>query len=382
MRLTLVISTLQAGGAERVMAILANTWVQRGNCVTLITLGPAGNDFYPLDPRVCRIGLNLIKNTRSVLDKLRTGFRRVSTLRQSLRASAPDAIISFIDQTNLLTLIATRGLSCPVIVSERIDPRQEPCSLGGRLLRHLLYPRAEALVVQTNSVRAWARQFVPQPRVAVIPNPVAPPSNIWSPTGDPKIVAIGRLHRQKGFDLLIEAFARIAPHHPQWSLEILGEGPERVSLESLIRTLEMSDRVTLRGLVSDITPHLVAAGLFVMPSRYEGFPNALVEAMACGCPVLATDCPSGPGEIIRDGIDGWLVPSENVTALADGLSRLMTGEADRQRLGANASAVLERFGIDRVLELWDNLIYRLSDQSPDNDLSNRGTPPAISRRAA
>ncbi len=383
MRLTLVISTLHAGGAERVMATLANAWVRRGDGITLITLGPADDDFYPLDSRVRRIGLNLLKSTRGIADRFRTSCRRISALRQSVRTTEADAVISFVERTNLLTVLATRGLRLPVIVSERIDPRREPSPPGLRLLRRVLYPRADAIVVQTLSVHAWARRVAPRGRVAVIPNPVAPPAKFWSPAKRPKIVAVGRLHRQKGFDLLIEAFARIASRHPQWSLEIFGEGPERAPLELLIQNLRLTDRVTLRGVVSDINPHLVEAGLFVMPSRYEGFPNALVEAMACGCPVLSTDCPSGPAEIIRADHDGRLVPPENVSALADGMSRLMTSEADRRCLGANASTVLERFGIDRVLELWDGLIHQLTiGQHPDVAVSGGTIRPTTSGRAA
>ncbi|MBC8116237.1 MAG: glycosyltransferase family 4 protein, partial [Candidatus Saccharimonas sp.] len=299
MRLALIISTLKAGGAERVMATLANAWVKRGDCITLITLGSVDDDFYPLDSRVHRIGLNLIKNTHGVFDRSHTFYRRVAALRRSIGATNPSVVISFVNRTNLLTQVATWGLPLPVIVSERNDPREESSPLSMRLLRRVLYPQADAVVVQTNSVLAWAKKVAPKGRSVVIPNPVGHPKRIWSPTGQQKIVAIGRLHRQKGFDVLIEAFAKIAPLHQHWTLDIYGEGPERLSLELMIQNLRLTDRVTLRGIVSDISSPLVEAGLFVMPSRYEGFPNALLEAMACGCPVISTDCPSGPAEIIR-----------------------------------------------------------------------------------
>jgi glycosyltransferase involved in cell wall biosynthesis len=181
----------------------------------------------------------------------------------------------------------------------------------------------------------------------------------------------------------MEAFAKIAPRHPQWSLEIFGEGPERKSLETLIRNRGLTGRVTLRGLVSDIHSHLVAADLYVMSSRYEGFPLALLEAMACGCPVISTDCPSGPKEIIRVGHDGWLVPREDVDALADGMSRLMDSEVERRRLGANATAICERFSIAKILAMWDDLFARVSSGRERTAVVSRieGTPSPAKRVA-
>ncbi|MEK6257020.1 MAG: glycosyltransferase family 4 protein [Planctomycetota bacterium] len=383
MRLALIISTLKAGGAERVMATLANAWVKRGDCVTLITLGSVDDDFYPLDSRVHRIGLNLVKNTYGVFDRFHTFCRRASALRHSVGATDPSVVISFVNRTNLLTQVATWGLPLPVIVSERNDPREESSPLSMRLLRRVLYPQADAVVVQTNSVLAWAKKVAPKGRSVVIPNPVGHPKKIWAPTGQQKIVAIGRLNRQKGFDVLIEAFAKIAPLHPHWTLDIYGEGPERLSLELMIQNLRLTDRVMLRGIISDISSPLVEAGLFVMPSRYEGFPNALLEAMACGCPVISTDCPSGPAEIIRMNYDGWLVPPDDVNALANSMSFLVNSAADRQRLGANASTVLDRFGIDRILELWDGLFHQLSGSGhPAMTVSDVKTKPTTSTRAA
>ena len=122
-----------------------------------------------------------------------------------------------------------------------------------------------------------------------------------------KIAAVGRLHRQKGFDLLIEAFALIADRHPAWNLDIFGEGPEREQLQSLIARHRLSNRVTLRGVVTEIDLPLHEAGLFVMPSRYEGFPNALLEAMACGLPCVGTSVGGVPEVLGQDA--GLLVPA-------------------------------------------------------------------------
>ena len=173
---------------------------------------------------------------------------------------------------------------------------------------------------------------------------------------------MGRLHPQKGFDLLLEAFERIQAKHPQWHLTILGEGPMREELELLRAKLGLTHRVSFPGSVQDVNDRLRQADLFVMSSRFEGFPMALCEAMACGLPVIATDCLSGPRDIIRDGIDGVLVPVADVNALAAGLDHLINNPLKRQQLALAAPQVLERFGLDRVMGIWSETIDRVIEQ--------------------
>jgi len=200
-------------------------------------------------------------------------------------------------------------------------------------------------------------------RTDVIPNPVAPsPSHGQDENAHlsaKSIVAVGRLHQQKGFDVLIEAFSKCVRKHPGWRLVIFGEGPEREMLESLVSRLGLEGKVSLPGRVRNPERVIGAAEIFVLSSRYEGFPNALLEAMTCGLPVIATDCHSGPAEIIRDGEDGLLVPVEDSGTISGVLIRLMDDPDERNRLGGNARTSVERFSLPNVMEKWEDLIRRV-----------------------
>lgn len=365
MRITLVIASLQAGGAERVLSVLASHWAGEGRQVTLITLASVDEDFYPLHPDVVRRGLGFMGISPHLVAAIRNNVLRLKRLRKEINASQPDVVMSFVDKTNVLTLAATIGLNIPVIASEHIDPRQHAIGAIWAGLRALLYPRAAAVVVLTEGVRGWAEGIVRPNAVHVIPNPVPTSSAAYKYGAElrrsgPTITAMGRLSPQKGFDLLLRAFTLCAKHHPEWSLIILGEGEERGRLENLVRDLGIQSRVALPGCVSDPAKVLRGADLFVLASRYEGFPMALVEAMACELAVISTDCPSGPREIIRNGVDGMLVPPNDIDALAAAMTHLMAHREERHRLGMRAGEIVERFSIEKIIPLWDELFARAS----------------------
>jgi glycosyltransferase involved in cell wall biosynthesis len=361
MRIALAISSDNFGGAQRVMTLMANYWAAEGHHVTLVSMGPQYKDRYELHRLVKRVSLNLSSDSANLGQALYRNALRMLRLRDQFRQLQPDVVISFLSSTNVLTILATRGLGIPVIISERTNPHRQAIGSLWNTLRSLLYRRADALVVQSSSLRDWARGVAGSARVEIIPNPVNPELNGSATTAGRRgsghtVIAMGRYVRIKGFDLLIEAFARCAGPHPEWSLVILGEGEERSNLESLIVAKGLQDRVRLAGQVPRPSHILGQADLFVLSSRYEGFPNALMEAMACKLAVISTDCPNGPRDIIRDGVDGLLVPPDDVNALAKGMDRLMANPAERQRLGARAMEVVERFSLEKIMGMWDELL--------------------------
>jgi glycosyltransferase involved in cell wall biosynthesis len=361
MRLTLVISSLVCGGAERVMTVMANHWAARGRSVTLLTMDDGSSaPFYDLDCRICHQALGLARNSGNSAAGLQNNFKRVSGLRRAIRKSEPDAVISFMDKTNIIVLLATLGMKTPVMISERTDPALKSIGRVWNGLRKLAYPFADLIVVQSESALDY---FPPrlQSRARIIPNPVPQPEAAAQSSmqlAKPSLVAMGRLSHEKGFDLLLRAFARLQDRHPQWTLTILGEGQLRAELESLRNSLGLDGRAHMPGRVKQPHTALAQADLFVMSSRREGFPMALCEAMACGLPVICAACSSGPKEIVRNGIDGLLVPTEDIDALAAAMDRLMRDEAERKRLASSAQQVTERFGVEKVMGIWEEALER------------------------
>lgn len=356
-RLTLVISTLGGGGAERVLATLANAWAGKGFAVTIITLDAGEISFYPLHDTIYRRALNVRGASRQPLQAAAANLWRVWRLRQAIRQSRPDAVLSFMDQTNVLTVLACLGLKFQVVVSEHTDPAAR---FNGRLwhsLTCLAYRRASAVVALTETAAAYLR--IQTGRLVVsIPNLVLPVGTAQTAAVSPRrpaILAMGRLSREKGFDVLIEAFGKLASRYPDWTLTILGDGPERRALAVAIDRLGLRDRVDLPGQVSHPSAVLRQAELFVCPSRVEGFGMALCEAMACGLPVIATDA-DGPRAILRDDQNGLMVPREDRQALAAAMERLMTDGELRSRLGQRAVEVTSRFSLERILAQWEALL--------------------------
>lgn len=359
---------MNSGGAERVASALTNAWADRGDSVTLcLTFSGRGECFYNVSKNVRVVYLNdLVRGSvRGVL-----GYcRRFVAMRRLLESSKPDFAISFLTNVNVAVILTSIGLNIPVVVSERSYPPHMSVGFSLALLRRLSYPYASRVVMLTKEGNRWLKANLPKCNGGIIPNPVAFPlaagnfadSPIAFGFKDKVLLAVGRLDGGKQFDLLIRSFAGIASRFASWNLVIIGEGPDRAALERQLVELEVTERVFLLGKIGRMGDWYARADLYVMTSRFEGFPNTLAEAMAHGCAAVSYDCDTGPRDIIRHEIDGLLVsPVGDVRALSAALERLMSDEAKRKEMAGRAIEVRERYSLERILSLWDQLFDDLT----------------------
>jgi len=363
--LTLIIYSLSGtgGGMERAATTLVNAWSRRGYKVSLLTLdAPTAQPLYPLAEGVELCQLDINRPAANKLMAIKRMGLSVWTLRRTILRLETDVVVSFGDQTCILAIAGCLGLKIPVLAAERTHPAHYSLGRGWGTLRKWLYPHAAALVAQTSDLAEWYRENIPSVRTEVIPNPVLPSPIKHHPscTGQKKTIAgAGLLAEVKQFDLLITAFEPLAAKHPQLNLVIYGDGPDRDKLQQLIIEKGLEGRVSLPGRVKNLSAHLARADMFVLTSRTEGFPNALCEAMACGLPVVAFACPSGPADIIRHGVDGFLVPPGDVEMLTAKTEELISNNDLMQLFSANASEIVSRFSLEQVLGKWDILIHEV-----------------------
>ena len=354
MKLSLVISTLTCGGAERVLTLLANEWARRGNTVQLVTLDTAP-PFFSIDERVELVQLGVEKSSPTPLHALWNLYVSVRALRRQFRRFDPAAVVAFTTRVNIKALMAAGPLRIPVLVSERTNPEASPLPSLWKRLTGRWYPKAHQLVVQTQRVAGFYRSRGVE-RLTVIPNPVEelpPPSHRSG--GEMLWLAIARLSSEKGVDLLLEAWAR--SRQPQTArLCILGDGPLRAQLEALAEELGVHETVEFAGFVSDKAPYWKSASAFVLSSRREGFPNALCEAMAAGLACVSFDCASGPSDLIRDGENGLLVPPEDVDALAAAMDRVGADPLLRERFGKAAVMITHTLGLSGIVDRWEAVL--------------------------
>jgi glycosyltransferase involved in cell wall biosynthesis len=223
------------------------------------------------------------------------------------------------------------------------------------------YPRLDAVTALTHETADGYRELLgPAVRVEAIPNGVPDLGGVRSPVEAPRVIAAGRLERRKGFGRLLNAWAVVAPRFPDWRLDIYGTGQEKRSLQRKITRRGLDASARLAGYTGRLPDELATASIFALTSRREGFPMVLLEAMSAGVPVVAFDCPTGPRDIVHDGLDGRLVPNGDIAALAAALEQLMTDAELRRRMGAAAVETAAAYRIDRITERWEALFAQLS----------------------
>lgn len=375
----MLIDSLEGGGAERSAVGLASYLADKGWLVTIVTLKPIDSDFYEVHQRVGRCSLDL-SSGGGIFKRALINLRRVTALRRILKQESPAAMVGMMTACSILAIIAAIGTPIRVIVSERNNPLRKNTRAAWKWLRKYLYRFADAHVAQTRDTARWLTKNVKAGEIRVIPNAVSWPLAAGKPVRDPVawlrhgdrcVLAVGTKWYQKGFDLLVDAFAEAADSGAEWKLVIAGiessdgknDDPVRLLTERAER-LGIGDRIHFPGMVGNISDWYEQAEIFALSSRYEGYPNVLMEAMAAGCACIAFDCDTGPADVVSTEVDGLLVKPEDTGALSAGLKRLMEDPGLRSRLAENAVEVRARYAEERVFEQWLNLLEKLRTTRP------------------
>ncbi|MEN1957895.1 glycosyltransferase family 4 protein [Luteimonas changyuni] len=339
-----------SGGLERVLlhkaSYLCDTY---GYAVGILVLNePPGAPFYPVSPAVEVRHFHASGSAVAYLLAYRKGLRKaVAQFRPDVVSVCDDGLKGLLAP---LLLPRTR----PALVYERhasLELMRSPWQKAVMRPLARLYDRL-VLLTQGN-VKEWG-----VPGAVVIPNPLPDFETGTSPARKPQILCVGSLSHNKGQDLLIEAWARIAARHPDWSVQVYGKG-DPGPLIALAAARGVAERIEFHQPVADIASRYKQASLFLLPSRSEGFGMVLLEAMSCGMPCISFDCPSGPGDILTDGKDGVLVPAEDVAALAAAMDALIDNPAQREALGQQARITAQTYRIDKIAASWDQLLTSL-----------------------
>jgi glycosyltransferase involved in cell wall biosynthesis len=357
MKILFVLGGLSAGGTEKTVHMLAHHRQLEGDKVFVAALSGTPNSSYlkysPDISVLCPSGYENANQRRPM--RL---FRRITFIRQLIKETKPDLIVSFLSKVNIAAIISSLGLNIPIIISERNNPLEQNKSFLVPSLMRILYPLADCIVMQTGESCALLSPKA-RKKSLVIPNAVKPYRTTKpNGAGGNRIVAAGRLTHQKGFDLLIDAFAVVASSIPDASLVIYGAGKDQEDLQKQIERLNLANRAKLAGL-SDQPQSWVSAGdIFVLPSRFEGFPNVLLEALSAGLPVIAFDCAWGPADILEDGKDGLLVKAGDTTGLAQAIERVIKDKDLRQHLAEEGSLKSRKFSVESVFKRWDEVFSK------------------------
>lgn len=340
------VGALREGGAERVISILTRHMAQKGMDVKIL-LYYEDAPFYSIDPRVECVHVRKETGSGNVAKNL-------LWIRRFFKENA-DVVLSFLAPFNMLALTANLFGGVPLIVADRNDPRHVPANKPVRMARDLLYRFASGVVVQTKNNRAYFSKVV-QDKSTVIYNPI----DLGDKAGlalrtekEKKIVSVGRLMPQKNQAMLLEAFARVHKQFPEHQMVIYGEGPSREALEQQAKALDLEGFVHLPGSVKDVHDRIAGAELFVLSSHYEGMPNALIEAMCLGLPVISTGV-SGATDLIEDGKNGLLVDCGDVDSLAAAMTKMLQEKKFSTACAENATQLNAMLTVDRICGQWED----------------------------
>ncbi|NKB98587.1 MAG: glycosyltransferase [Pseudomonadales bacterium] len=367
MKLLFFINSLSSGGAERVITKLASHYGDANHEASLVTLTSLDSDYYSVSPSVTRISLGAGGLSTGVVNAVANNLRRHSKLRQLIRRMKPDAIIAFMPTANVLAVLAAGKTA--VIVSERVHPAFDPASKLRFWFKRFAYRRASQVVVLSQISSDWLQEKMGIEPCVIIPNGIALPLPCEQPNVDPSayidaearlILVVGRVSDQKQPFVALAAFEQFAAQSQNWHLVLIGSGDLDNTLKQAVQQSPHANCIHLVPRAGNISAWYKRANIFLSTAKYEGSPNALMEAMAHGCPVLALDCPTGPADLIDNNSNGLLLPLEPTTDQAERISQalLALGNNDtlRKRLGERAANITNTHSDQTFFQRWTTLL--------------------------
>ena len=297
------------------------------------------------------------QNPKILVSLLRRIHWRVEALRKTLKEVEPDVVLSFLGSTNIITVAACHGLRCRVVISERNDPARQELKEPWQSLRPHIYPLADLITANSHGALEQLEDYCFASKLAYVANPVVMIDEPKRANRANVVLFLARLVHQKAPDILIEAFAKFSREHSDWTLEIAGDGPMEAVLKQRVGELGIKDQVTFHGMVKDPSNLLVKSRVFVLPSRFEGTPNSLLEAMASGMACIVTDASPGPLRLVEHEVSGLVVRTEDADDLASALSRLAKNPLLQEGLAASAKERTNSFRLENVAADWERLLF-------------------------
>ena len=345
------IGTLRNGGAERVVSMLASRMAEQG-IDTEVLMYYDKPVFYEVSPKV---KLTVVEKESGTKSKVKNLF----WLRKYFKQNAK-AVISFLAPFNIMAIAANLCNGTPIIAADRNDPTRVPSKLLIRKVRDFLYRFADGIVVQTLKNKAYFSKAV-QKKSIVIYNPVDLKDDTGAAlkeTKEKKIVTAGRLMPQKNHKMMIRAFAEVMKNHPEYELVIYGDGPSDTELNNLVKELGISSNVSFPGNVKDLHDRIKSAELFVLSSDYEGMPNALIEAMCLGLPVVSTKV-SGATDLVKHGENGLLVDCGNCKQLEEAIDSLLSDPEKMNKFAKESVKLSNELKVDVIVREWMDYINEI-----------------------
>lgn len=345
-----------AGGAERVISTLCNGQIGKKCVISIITI-IKGEWFYHIPQNVKRHGI-ISNSDYFTKGKVRTLPVVCKGYYSIIKKIEPDIIVSFLPEPCFISGHYRKKLGIPVIGSERGNPYYQFHNPFYKMLGEHYYGKADGFVFQTKGARDFFGKKIREKSV-IIGNPISDEGILHDPTTDrmKEIVAVGRNTPEKNYSLLVKAFSRVKEKHPDYVLKIYGKYDSKDEIFALIDQLNLSKSVFFEGMATDIKQKIVDSSIYVLSSKSEGMPNALIEAMSIGLPVVATDCPSGgPRELIRNNENGLLIQNENELGFAEAINTLIENPQLAEKIGNKAKNILLEFSEERICDKWINYI--------------------------